>query len=1612
MTASTEIDILAFERDLRSTYERYIYTANLISDQEPELQNAFAGRISEGFNVFNGPYVHCTPCYRQGYSLRELIEGRNEVQLATGLASIPSDQFDPSRPLYSHQVEALHILTSGRNLVVATGTGSGKTECFLLPILDHILKNPGAGLRAIIIYPMNALADDQLGRLRKLLVTIPEITFGRYTGDTPETAEDLERPPDAIANERYTRREIRGNPPHILLTNFAMLEYLMLRPRDSDIFASNRLQFIVLDEAHSYSGAQGIEIALLMRRLGEYLVRENRDLQFVLTSATLGNEEAATEKVTLFAQDITGMAFRQEDILQGETVDEFADTLEAFPNTETLLRVGQDQSGFAEWGTALADTAELVRKLEGFNIRCPAPDGKVPSRLLFELLSISEPLNRVHQQCRRQPSMLLELCDLLELPRDSTGIRAVQWLVTLGAFARQSPDSAPLLPTRFHFFARGLSGASICLSEGCPAREEHPNTRWSAFYLEDRNACQSCGTRVLPLATCVHCGLPACRIYIVDGKWQRTSPPYLAPDAQILVWSEQLEEEEEDSEELIKRNAWLCLKCGNYAQDVDEQPCPDDHPCVRLRALGADVDGNLKTCPRCGGQSHNYPSVLRDFKTQENAPTAVLAETVIRNLPFDPADTERAELPANGRNLLVFSDARQRAAFFAPYLAQTTLETAYMGPLVQAIAKAESVEDRPGTFEEVARAYVRGLDSQPIAAIKKRDESGVEYYDLVPRKRLRSGDRTAARREAEILLFKNFTSSYRSKTTLPGTGVAAIRFDFNEEERETIPEKLPEFFAEDSQKGWQVLHALLEIFLLRKAIEFPDYMSLRDILDPGPQAVTFHLSLSGSRDGRQVVRWNPYAAEPNAVRGAVRLSRQLDIVARFLGLDKANDAERLKDLLTRAWDCFKNSMLIEAEGCPGEYRIDPALIQISREVQFGNCDRCGRLTELTDLGFCLTAKCPGSVHTLTDAECSALFEKNHYRQRFFLPPLAISVREHTAQLTNERGKKYQRQFMRGEINVLSSSTTFEMGVDVGALKAVLMRNVPPTTSSYIQRAGRAGRRRDGVSVALTFCRNVPHDQYNYQVPETIILGEVPAPYLNLRNEPLTQRHCNSLLLGYFLRSMRDDDASDLDRLTIETFFLNATAGETLAQRFCEWLIASNNRTVMARSLDAILPEESPITPELAMGKAAQSLQTNNSSVFQLYVKSKLDRLHEQLQELESQIESASRRERIALAKSSNSLDRLIKQFKDDRLIDFLSSSSWLPGYAFPQDIVKLLVRQTEYGRRMRLERDREVGISEYAPGAEIVADGSLFTSGGVWFNSREPDIRQYARCPECRKIDIYLESQRPSRACSRCDTRLTGKFLPRFFIRPDGFTTLVTDIVRRPGRSRRPGARASEVFLLEGAAMEEFKPHSVKGVTFAEKSSGRLFLANSGYQFEGYHICRNCGRGFQKAPSGRTHTSPWGTSCSGRIKVLDLAHEIRTDILQLRFQDCTPAAPFITDRAFWLSFVSAFLNGASDALNIDVGDLGGTYHGWSEESYVGELVVYDRIPGGAGHIQRILDRLDGVLDAALTRVRDCKCLDLDASCYACLRSYGNQFYWGELVRRPVIVWLGSILGAR
>jgi ATP-dependent helicase YprA (DUF1998 family) len=265
---------------IREDYTRYLQTIYFFRD--PDLRRQFREALSTPDFLTRGPILEAAAPFRLGRSVEQMIQ---EGILHPGFRTICSDTLPLHRPLYLHQDRAIEKIVAGkRNVVVATGTGSGKTEAFLIPILDHLLREQAAGtldlpgVRALLLYPMNALANDQLRRLRRILGSFPAITFGRYTGETEEDdgkAESRFRNqfPDEprISNELLSRRQMRARPPHILLTNYAMLEYLLLRPQDCEFFdgeTGRHWRFIVLDEAHIYSGAEGIEIAMLLRREG------------------------------------------------------------------------------------------------------------------------------------------------------------------------------------------------------------------------------------------------------------------------------------------------------------------------------------------------------------------------------------------------------------------------------------------------------------------------------------------------------------------------------------------------------------------------------------------------------------------------------------------------------------------------------------------------------------------------------------------------------------------------------------------------------------------------------------------------------------------------------------------------------------------------------------------------------------------------------------------------------------------------------------------------------------------------------------------------------------------------------------------------------------------------------------------------------------------------------------------------------------------------------------------------------------------------------------------------------------------------------------------------
>jgi hypothetical protein len=1615
----SEVNILAFSQMLGSTFQRYLFTSNAISDDEPELRRAFWDGLQARESFARPPLLSTIPTYATVESIADLIGRTSVPHLHSEMMKVASDELDIERSLYTHQVDGLRCIENGQNLVVATGTGSGKTECFLLPILNDILTRSRSGVRAILIYPMNALANDQLDRLRRLLRDLPQVTFGRYTGDTPEDMSEVEdRDASEILkpNERYTRQEIRAEPPHILLTNFAMLEYLLLRPRDADIFKQQTLRFVVLDEAHTYNGAQGIEVGLLMRRLREAYPSTSNSLQFVLTSATLADPDLSRARTMIagFASNLTGGEFSADNIILGDRLNPFGLGQTKRIALENLIVEVPSNDVLLAWLNDLGNLDSLKARLTNkpkLNVPTESLQANNVGEVLYKWLKNNAEIAQLHEICSEKPSTLDELSNALWGCEDDDAIRVTQLMVILGAHATRDASSSPLLPARYHFFFRGLGGGSICLAPSCSERGTHRDTFWSKLVLEDRVECPNCGCKMLPIKSCVHCGMLAVVVREkTQGFWQGAR----ATDTEgvhILTWDksfadeEEAELEEESTAEEIRNPRWdeLCLSCQRIGIGQGSLgTCCTRPQIVRLRLLDSAGDGQLKRCPRCGGAARPFPSVLREFSTGEDAPTAVLAEAVIRALP-----AEFPTKPASGRQLLAFSDSRQRAAHFAPYLARTTGETQFLKPLLDSIAKADADAGGQGaSFNEIAQRFTRDAQRQPYLILRRTTEEAEAPTRVVRAGEMLASDKRQITRECLISLFQHFTSSPRSRNNIPGLGLASVAVDFSEEEKDALRAKLPNLFGGSANEGFGLIQHLLSIFQHRKAITFPEDITLRQI-EEGPQMATYHICLQGDIQGRRRYRWNPYLAPQRSKANAVRRSYQAAMVSRFLGCDREREGDTISQILNQIWEALRDVGIID-QVTAGEFQLNYERLTVTTKRPWVICTRCGRLTAHALRNCCGSPDCEGHTEPRSYEELRRRFENHHWYHRLTeMEPLPLEVREHTAQLNNMAGREYQRRFRDKLVNVLSSSTTFEMGVDVGQLKAVFLRNVPPTAANYIQRAGRAGRRREGAAYAITFARATPHDQFHYHEPLAIVRGSVPVPQISLANPRLTQRHVNAFLLGGYLRS--GALGSENPRTTVSDLFLTPSVAESPSSKFSTWI---EKRTSYLRPiLERVIPREAQLDCDIAMKNSGNSLFGEDG--ISNRIARKLAAFDSQREELNRALQSVSNaNERILLAQAMKSVEALKSQLCSETLIDFLSSEHWLPSYAFPQDVVRLLVRQPKWTGKMRLERDGEFGISEYAPGAEIIADGHVFRSGGVDRQHRELEVRKYRVCSNCRRVEQCPASAQFPSACA-CGSIPQGLFKLRNFIEPPGFTTLWDDEVPEPRLFRLRPPPTSEVFLVEGAAPEAFIRHAeMRGITLGYRSDGLLFRANPGRAYRQFRICQQCGRGFDPKENTSNHRTPWGSRCSGGlIARVDLAFQFRTDTLQIRFDSVNPEAPAITDRSFWSSLQMAFVGSAAEVLGIPTGDIDGTFRSQFEHGRGGELVVFDRVPGGAGYVERIRHELVAILRAAYSRTRNCRNQTCDSrgSCYACLRTYGNQFQWDQLNRGLVADWLEGIL---
>ncbi|MDW8060403.1 MAG: DEAD/DEAH box helicase [Thermomicrobium sp.] len=620
----------AVDRRLRERYRSFIRAEFWFRD--PALRRLFAEEL-ENIELMREPYLEFAPPYRLGRPSRVVFRDLLDREvLREFIQAVRGD-----RPLYSHQEEALRRVWRGRNVVVATGTGSGKTEAFLLPILLSLYEEwsrgtLGPGVRALVLYPMNALAFDQRARLAEIARALKEVnssfrfTFGQYTGQTPEDErdgirrvgdEEERRAPHTIREggrvvhgELLYRNEMRATPPHILITNYSMLEYLLIRPSDSPFFdgeSARSWRFFVVDEVHTYSGVRGQELALLLRRLKERLRAAGNCQTFrcIATSATLFAAEDAEARIADFAARLFGEPFDSEDVIVGQRTD----LDEHLPDggdedlREALVRL---QSVLQEGPKQVSEVASSV---------FPGEDIEQARVCLFELLH--------------------------HIERSGSG-RALSAL-------------------RLHVFVRGLEGAYVRYT---PELE--------VTFADQSDAEGKC----FELALCRTCGQHYLVGQIEKERFGAANRDYSSPDYRV----DYLLPLDEDAGNLTA-NYWLCPKCSTLGTSAScHRGCGVPLIPILFQEEAHDREsGELKYCLVCNEWTADP---VRELVYGGEWPQAVIATTILEVLP-----PER-------QKLLAFADNRQDAAYFAVRLDEWALELALRRALVEAI---ENLSDHTGT---------------------------------------------------------------------------------------------------------------------------------------------------------------------------------------------------------------------------------------------------------------------------------------------------------------------------------------------------------------------------------------------------------------------------------------------------------------------------------------------------------------------------------------------------------------------------------------------------------------------------------------------------------------------------------------------------------------------------------------------------------------------------------------------------------------------------------------------------------------------------------------------------------------------------------------------------
>lgn len=1637
----TDLDPNAFRGTLNDVLSRFVATSSPVNESRaPRLAQELRRKIG-ALEFVKGPYVEMLPDFEKGRSMEALThDGILSKDWEAFAQNAPSVW---QRPLHAHQEAAL---LRDDNYLVATGTGSGKTESFLYPLVDRILREGDLdrpGVRAILVYPLNALANDQLGRIAQLLfrdLGNPGIALGRYTGQVkstatrPEEVTRLRETPsfveafgeDADVPEEWllSREEMRDRPPHILITNYAMLEHILLLPTNRPLLAQAHLRTIVLDEIHTYTGAQAIEVAFLLRRLKAHLGMPDGRIRCVGTSASLDPGRKAE------LADFAGRLF-------GEAFAGAGSVITSAKKSHPALASAPRPSGLdaARWKEA----GELAKLAREFAASGAPMDGETWNEEAEELelseLRVAEErplgdalielLGGFAEVCgiaRRLQGGAVSLETLAREAFPEAGddaVPALTGLIAVGVLAVSENQAVfPLLPARYHLISRAPDRVGVALDAAAEdgVAEVVIGAERNA---DDRPAFE--------LFVCRNCGEP----YLEAWEGSEAFEPVPASSAntrhlfRLVPGGTAAEDEEGDAAN---------LDCQPIALDplTGEPAAPGSGGAVELLDVRLDDDPDdrrkyLTRCHACGHRSTRFAEPVSTVRPGDEAMAAVAAQTLLEALP-EP-DTG-LDVPMKGRNLLVFSDNRQDAAFFAPFFERTSREQAIRGAMLRALARGGAMD----------------IDNLVGAVERELKKDGLRLYAPGVAPSRETADNLTRRLKA--LVAAELTVFGRGRLSLEGFGLVGIDYAGLERIVGRVEKSMPDLLKTHAEAFVRyVLRCAREHRAISDAasgmIDLEDESIWTRIASQRNRCVTREPNARSSL----AISLVPAAGRDN------RFTALLKKMARAQGGEMKDDEDR--DVLVTLWKALespRSMMTMHGVGRALALGAD-FLITPGKDVRLYQCDACGTRTQIDTGGVCQRIRCDGRLHEILPADREAMAERNHYVARYGARPKLGIAREHTAAIAGDVRMRIEEEFKRGEVNLLSCTTTMEMGVDLGDLEAVLCKNVPPSIASYQQRAGRAGRRAQVAPIVLTTARSGRFDRATFEDFEGYLAKKPAVPYLSLDNAGFFRRHQLAMLLaGYLDHRLSGSIGKGAPRLRS---FVNGTPDDdyraAIHADMDAWLASSGEKIANAANLADRLPvafrnialDEAGLREAFRarVGEFADMIWGRWGLMQEAIDQSEAERATLDPGKDGEKIGKIDRRTGVLRTQQ----DLYLKQF----LVDQLSRRAVIPTYSFPVHSVSLDVMTGAGGHSdaslLELDRDGAIGITEYAPGSEVVAGGRVWTSAGISKRSRFTSDDAFVEgglyrvCEACRCPQITEREAEPVNQCGQCGTPFLKINRPRNFIQPHGFLTSAVDPTGRdPGASRVRSAVADEARMLTEAPYALYLGTDVPGVrTFHAPGSGRpdaelgrIITVNKGKHGGGFARCRSCehaepaqpaGAGWQEGKILEGHKNPrTGKDCGfDRAKkaiVADLAHVFETDVRAILF-DSEPrdvrgaeVAPDVLSRQrLEKTMQEAIRLAATDLLETDARDvraitqpLGGRI----------SVVLYDAVAGGAGYATRLTRdegfRARDILERA-RRILDCSNDKCTTSCPRCLNDYSNQRIWPELDRLPALAWIEAIL---